>query len=198
MPAGPGADHGDALAGLHRRELRRDPALLKAAVGDRRLDRLDRHRLLDQVQRAGRLAGRRADAAGDLRKIVGGVEVLQRAAPVAAVDEVVPVGDLVVDRAAGVTERDAAIHAAGGLLLRRLLAERDHELAEMAHAIARRLVAPVAAVDLQEARYLTHRFRSFALAIASQRSSAGARARLQNCRSVAASRPSPSSISMSF
>ena len=152
----PGADHGDALAGLHRGQLGRDPAFLKAAIGDRRLDRLDRHRLLDQVQRARRLAGRRADAAGDLGKIVGGVQVLQRALPVAAVDEVVPVGDLVIDRAAGVAERDAAIHAARGLLLRAFLAERDHELAEMAHAIARRLIAPVAAVDLQEACYLTH------------------------------------------
>ena len=100
--------------------------------------------------------GRRADAAGDLGKIVGGVEVLQRAAPVAVVDEVVPVGDLVVDRAAGVAERDAAIHAAGRLFAGAFLAERDHEFAEMPHAIARRLVAPVAAVDLQEARYLTH------------------------------------------
>jgi hypothetical protein len=55
-----------------------------------------------------------------------------------------------------VTERNAAIHAAGGLLFGAFLAERDHELAEMPHAIGRRLVAPVVAVNLEEARYLTH------------------------------------------
>ena len=49
-------------------------------------------------------------------KVVGRVQVLQRRLPLVAVDEVVPVGDQVVDRAALVAERDAAIHAARRLL----------------------------------------------------------------------------------
>ena len=40
----------------------------------------------------------------------------ERLLPVAVIDEVVPVGDLVVDRAAGVTIGNAAIHAARRLL----------------------------------------------------------------------------------
>ena len=40
----PGADHGDALAGLDLGRLRLDPALLPGAVDDRAFDRLDRHR----------------------------------------------------------------------------------------------------------------------------------------------------------
>ena len=81
-------------------------------------------------------ARRRADAAGDLREIVGRVQVARRLFPVAGVDEVVPVRDLVVDRAAGrrvrdgvgaVTIRHAAIHAARGLLADVLLRKRQNE-----------------------------------------------------------------------
>ena len=68
----------------------------------------------------------------------------ERLLPVAEIDEVVPVGDLVVHRAAGVAVRNAAIHAARGLVARAVLAERDHELAEVADAIRRRQVLPVA------------------------------------------------------
>jgi hypothetical protein len=55
-----------------------------------------------------------------------------------------------------VTERDSAIHAAGGLLPRCFVAERAHEFAEMTHAIGRRLVAPIVAVYLEEAGDFTH------------------------------------------
>ena len=111
---------------------------------------------LDQVERAGRLARRRADAAGELREIVGRVQVVERVLPVAAIDEVVPVGDLVVHRAAGVTIRNAAVHAARRLVARRLLRQRDHEFLEMADAVGGRRVAPILPVDLEKARDLAH------------------------------------------
>src|SRR5207247_11185883 len=95
------ADHRDLLAALLRGWLRRDPTFFPTAVDDRAFDRLDGDRRLDQVERAGRLARRRAHAAGDFRKIVGRVQIVERVLPVAAIDEVVPVGDLVVYRAAG-------------------------------------------------------------------------------------------------
>ena len=138
-----------------------DPALLPAAVGDGAFDRLDGDRRVLEVERAGCLARRRADAAGELREIVGRVQVAQRLVPVVLVDEVVPVRDLVVHRAAVVTVRNAAIHAARRLVARRLLAERDHELAVMPDAIGRRRVLAVAPVDLEKARHLAHsRLRS--------------------------------------
>ncbi len=61
-PGGAGADHGDALAGLHRRRLGLDPALLPGAVDDRAFDRLDGDRRVLDVERAGgfaRARGRR-------------------------------------------------------------------------------------------------------------------------------------------
>ena len=63
------------------------------------------------------LARRRAHAARHLGEVVGRVQVERRRLPLVAVDEVVPVGDLVVHRAAGVAIGDAAVHAARGLRL---------------------------------------------------------------------------------
>ena len=69
-------------------------------------------------QRAGGLAGGRADAAGDLGEVVGRVEVLGRLPPAAVVDQVVELGNAVVHRAAGgVAEGNAAVHATGRLLV---------------------------------------------------------------------------------
>ena len=47
---------------------------------------------VDDVERAGGLARRRADAARDFGEVVGRVQVLRRHFPVGVVDEVVPVG----------------------------------------------------------------------------------------------------------
>src|SRR5207302_11220028 len=119
-----GADDGDLLAGLDRRWLRNRPALRDGAVGDGALDGLDGDRIVVDVERAGGLARRRADAAGHFRKIIGAVQIARGLLPVAAIDEIVPVGDLVVDRAASgrpgdigvaLAIGDAAIHAARGL-----------------------------------------------------------------------------------
>src|SRR5690606_24549705 len=62
----PGADHGDALAGLARRDLRLDPTLFPTLVDDRAFDRLDRDRVVMEVEDAGFLARRRADPPREL------------------------------------------------------------------------------------------------------------------------------------
>ena len=152
------ADDGDTLAGLRRRDLGLHPAVLPGLVDDRAFDRLDGDRRVLEVQRARGLARRRADAAGELREIVGRMQVARRLFPIAAIDEVVPVRDLVVHRAAGMAVGNAAIHAARRLVARAFLAERNEEFAVVANAIRRRQILAVAAVDLEETRYLTHIF----------------------------------------
>src|SRR5438067_10659042 len=92
-----------------------DPALAPCTVRDRSFDRLDRDRRIVDVERARRFAGCWTDTAGDLREVVGLMQPVDRAAPVVAIDKVVPVRNEVVHRASRVTERDAAIHAARGL-----------------------------------------------------------------------------------
>src|SRR5262249_44772904 len=156
-----GADHGDALAGLHRRWLGLDPALLERLVGDRAFDRLDGDRVVVEVERARGLARGRTHAPRHLGEIVGRVQVARRGLPVARIDEVVPVGDLVVDRAAGVTIRDAAVHAARRLVARLLLGERQHELLPVAHALLDRRIVAVDAIELEESGDLTHLTSSY-------------------------------------
>ena len=79
---------------------RRDPALGPGAVRDLLLDGLDRDRVPAQAHGARPLAGSRADPARELREVVRPVEADRGLLPLAAVDEVVPLGDQVVDRAA--------------------------------------------------------------------------------------------------
>jgi hypothetical protein len=93
-----------------------NPALFPAALDNGALDELDGNGRLIDTQNAGSLARRGADAPRELRKVVGGVKAANGGLPAAVVDQVVPVGNEVVDRAAGVAEGDAAIHAARALL----------------------------------------------------------------------------------
>ena len=125
-PAGPEPTTATFLPVRLTRRLGDDPPLLEALVDDRALDALDRDRRLADAEHARALARRRADPPGELGEVVGLVQARQRLAPLPAVDEVVPLGDEVVDRAARgparqhrprVAEGDAAIHAARPLLL---------------------------------------------------------------------------------
>ena len=61
-----------------------NPAFSKGVLDDRLLDDLDRHRRLVDAQHAGRFAGRRADAAGELREIVGRMQHANGVAPAVA------------------------------------------------------------------------------------------------------------------
>ena len=97
----PGADHRDLLAGARRAAA---AAATQPSSKPRSmicaLDVLDRDRRLVDAEHARALAGRRADAPGELREVVRHVQPLERLAPQPAVDEVVPLRDQVVDRAA--------------------------------------------------------------------------------------------------
>jgi len=156
---GAAADDSDALAGEmpRRGRLGFDPALREGALDDRVLDLFDRHRVpLADLQHARRLARRGAEAPGEVGEVVGGVQLRDRLAPAVAVDEVVPVGDQVAQRAAVVTEGHAAVHAAGALLAQLRLGAHHHELAVVARALVRIAVGHAATLDLQEAAKLAH------------------------------------------
>ena len=114
-PAGPEPTTATRLPVFTVGMLGRDPALVPRPVDDLDLDLLDRDRVGVDAEHARRLARRRAQPAGELGEVVGGVQPVDGVAPVVAVDEVVPVGDQVAERAAVVAERDAAVHAAPGL-----------------------------------------------------------------------------------
>src|SRR3546814_16565427 len=77
-PRRTGTDDGNPLAAPALGRLRLNPAFFPAAIDDLAFDRLDRDRRVIDVERAARLAWRGADPAGELRKIVGGMQRIQR------------------------------------------------------------------------------------------------------------------------
>ena len=153
---GSGPDHRDALAGLRARRLGYDPTLAPAAVDDEVLDRLDADWIAVDVERAGLLAGRGADPSSELREVVRRVQHVERCAPLLPVDEVVPVGNDVVDGTARHAERDAAIHAPRALLRRLVVLECDDEFAVVAQPLGRRQRDFLDPLELHEARDLAH------------------------------------------
>ena len=149
---GAGADDRDRLPRPSHGRARRDPALIPAAVDDRELDLLDRHRVaLVDLEHARRLARRGAEAAGELGEVVRAVQLLDRLGEVVAVDEVVPVRDQVPERTAAVAEGDAALHAAGSLRAQLDERQRPDELAIVADALARVALDRPGALVLEEA-----------------------------------------------
>ena len=151
-------DDGNLLAGVDRRRLRHDKAQLIGLVGNRLLDGLDGDRRILEVQRASLLTRRGTDAAGKFREVVGGVEVADRLFPIVVIDQIVPVGDLVMHWTAGraVTIGNAAIHAARRLLLHLGIRHRNGEFAEMANTIRCGLILAHLPVDLQKTCNLAH------------------------------------------
>ena len=122
---GTGADDGDFLARANLGLLGEHPALVPTAVGDFALDVLDRDGRVVDAEDAGAFARSGAHAAGELREVVRLVEPVEGFLPEPAVNEIVPLGDQVVDRAAAghaadefarMAERDAAVHAARALV----------------------------------------------------------------------------------
>ncbi len=151
-----GADDADRLAGATVGRLGDDPALLVGALDDRQLDLLDRDRVVVDGQHARRLARRRADPARELGEVVGRVQLDDRVLPAVAEDEVVPVGDQVPERAALVAERDAAVHAAGALLLELLLRLEAEVLVVVVDPLLRVALVEADTLDSQETAKLTH------------------------------------------
>ena len=79
--------------------------------------------------------------------------------PVALIDEIVEIGDVVVDRAARRARRhrtgavaigNAAIHAARGLVAGVFLAQRNDEFLEVLQALGDRRVLAIVTLDLRE------------------------------------------------
>ncbi len=101
-------------------------------------------------------AGRGADAAGELGEVVGGMQTANGALPTAVVGEVVPVGDEVVDGAAGVAEGNAAIHAAGTLLALLFFREWLIDFEPVLHALLYAAACRLFAFDFEKPGNFTH------------------------------------------
>ncbi|EGF33460.1 hypothetical protein IMCC9480_3932 [Oxalobacteraceae bacterium IMCC9480] len=151
-----GADDGDFLAGLGGRRLRYDPAVFPTLVDDEMLDRLDADGVTVDAQGAGALARCRANAAGELGEVIGRVQGLERFAITTAIHHVIPVRNDVVDRAAGIAERNTAIHAARALDLGFGVGQVQREFLVMLGAQLRRFARLFETLKLHEASNFSH------------------------------------------
>src|SRR4051812_46956169 len=132
--SGTGTDHGHSLARFQSGRIWPDPAFFPRLVDDRVLDRLDADRVIVDPKSARFLTGRRTNPPRKFGEIVGRVERLDRRFPVLLVNEVVEIGNDVVDGAAAHAKRNAAIHAARTLDFGLIVAQAMHELVVMLFA----------------------------------------------------------------
>ena len=157
MPAGPEPTTATACPVSRRGGWGVTQPSVEGAVDDRVLDLFDRDRVaLADLEHARGLARRGAQTTGELGKVVRRVQLRDRVLETVVVDEVVPVGDQVPERAAVVTEGHAAVHAAGALLAQLLHRANEQELLVIVRALGRVPVGDPVALDLQEAAELAH------------------------------------------
>src|ERR1700683_740007 len=109
------ADHSDALSGCARRRLRNDPTLRPRVIDNVFFDQLDGNGIVVDVEDASLFARRGTHAPGALGKIIGRVKAVDRFAPASAINQIVPIGNNVAERATLVAEGDPAIHATRSL-----------------------------------------------------------------------------------
>ncbi len=152
------ADDGNRLAGAFRRAQYFNPAFFETTVNDRVFDILDRYGRIVDAEHAGAFAGCRTHAAGKLGKVVGLVQAIERLLPAPPVDEVVPLGNQVVDRATRVrlTKRHTAIHAARALALQALFRRLRVDLAVILQALVLVTVGNGLPRVLHESGWLAH------------------------------------------
>jgi hypothetical protein len=161
----PGPYHGHPFARLHPRQHRNDPSLVKPPLHNADLDVLDGNGRINDAEGAGAFTGGRTDAAGELGKIVGLVQPVKRLLPEVAVDQIVPLRDQVIDRTAtghaadkfpGMTERNAAIHAASPLGTQGVVVHLQVELVPVTDSLQRLPVGRHFALVFQKSGCFSH------------------------------------------
>jgi len=131
---GAAADDCDALSRAVRWRAGHDPTFGKAAVDDCVFDVFDCHGRVGNAQYAGAFAWSRACATGEFRKIIGFVQSIEGISPTALINQIVPFGNEIVDRTAGVrlAKRHAAVHAPRALGAQLFLGRIGIDLQEVA------------------------------------------------------------------
>ena len=148
--------HGHFFARLVFRQLRCDPSFRPSTVNDGVLDRLDAHCVVVVVQGASSFAWCRANASGELRKVIRAVQHIDRRFPISLVNQVIEVRNDVVDRAAAITKRRAAIHATRALVFGLFVIQNNNKLFVIFQTLGDRLIALFDALKLHESGNFSH------------------------------------------
>jgi hypothetical protein len=150
------AHHGYFFARLVRSRTGLDPTFLPRTVNDGVLNGLDAHGIVGHVQGASSFARCGANATRELWKVVGAVQHVNGVFPIALVHQFVEVRNDVVDRAAAVAKRCAAVHAASALRFGLCVVQTDDELFVVFDAFADGLVALFDALKFHETSDFSH------------------------------------------
>jgi hypothetical protein len=152
-----GAHNGDMTARLREPTHGPDPPRLPGMLRYGQLDILDADRGVADPQGACVLTGGGTEAPRKLREIVRGVQLIVGAAPLALVDQGIPLRDQIVHGTAGVTVWSTAIHAAVRLAPGLGLGHEADILAPVPQATEYALLAWGLPVIAQEAVGICHR-----------------------------------------
>src|SRR5262245_16047661 len=150
------SNNGNRFARPHFRTAGPDDSFFESAIDDGDFDVFDRHRIGIDPENARPFARRRADPAGKLREVIRCEKSIERFLPLAFVDEVVPVGNDVSERAALMAERNAAIHASRSLRLKLVFRELLVDLLVVVDSLRDRTAFKIYSADFQKARRITH------------------------------------------
>jgi hypothetical protein len=162
---GTGTNDNNALAGLHRRHLRDDPAFAPCTVDDLDLDLLDGDSIGVDAKHTRRLAWSRAESTGELGKVIRGMQTIDGVTPMVAIHQIVPVGNQVSERAAVVAKRNTAVHATASLSGDLGNIERLVDLFPVAQAHRHRAARRSVALPFQKPCGFTHHTLSITRAL---------------------------------
>ncbi len=136
--------------------LRHNPSITPAFFGNKALNGFDTYRVAIHIQSASRFARRWANTSREFRKIIGGMQGVQRLLIVTCVHQIIPIRNDIVDGAARCTKRRAAIHTArclyGGLFIRHW----NHKFFVMLEALGNFAVLVFLTLKLHKTCHFTH------------------------------------------
>jgi hypothetical protein len=131
---------------------------LKSSIDDSAFDIFDGHRRVGDSKNACAFAGSRTNPSGELREVVGFVQPIKSFLPSSGIDQVVPFGNEVLDRASTcrLAKGDSAIHATGTLCLQVFVARLGVDLLIVLGADDRQTPSDLLAFKLFESCWLSH------------------------------------------
>ena len=128
----------------------------ESPIHDRDFDLLDRDRIRVDSQNTGALAGRRTQAAGELGKVVRRMQALNGFPPVIPIDQIIPIGNDVAERATLMAKRNATVHAALCLLSKLLFWKISIDFLPVPKPLGNRPAVRSDTADLEKTARISH------------------------------------------
>src|SRR5208337_3111883 len=133
-----------------------DPAFVKPALHDIFFNLLDCDWRLVDPEHTRRFTRRWTNPAGEFREVVGRVQLPDRLFPTSVINEIVPIGNQIVDRTPRLAKGHATVHAARALGAKIRFGKIEIDFKPIVDALSNRTSRGKLARVFQESRVLTH------------------------------------------